>query len=549
MRTRGIVPSFDEKENKWTLDLCDDVEDAFKTFEWWNESLDDLFLRSEYSYADYSRISKKGYGFGIKRDMLSWKSEKGKGIIVFSNSRQRPGIILCCDGVEIMEGKATEVGQITLRKPIIYVYAPKVCTPVTIGFGGNVVDHLIAEIPARDEDGLWHFCTGPDGILHTLNGQIYDSIFWEATRDMPYQFVESKCWYTIGKNFSKKVSLCLDWMGLNPKEIDDFVDFWGAFFKNGGCYKIQFLESEYTSEYPLLIEPEPAAMRRVFMIFEEVSGGTQETLLCDILDKITEWERPLLKEGPIVIEWGGACIDEARRNDELTRTKTVGKLLHSVYQDAHRIHRDLPFFQLFTGSGLSTRKDAGLGANLNSNFSQSLYSPGAICHIRPLEHREHQNRMAFILLTVDPRLAADDECMRWGEKYEDLALVTLKICNGRTVLVGNPKLPESGNSNLPDLDSEVDYWLIRKILRPFKMQLSTWIYWGPVTVKFVCTRHWLIAGTPPRTLLCSDPDIIDALIELISGSLEPYTVVIEKVYSVEGPGKRPSNWIKRTVIE
>jgi hypothetical protein len=60
----------------------------------------------------------------------------------------------------------------------------------------------------------------------------------------------------------------LAYLGLTPKEYNEFIVYRRPLMKQNKRNLISFLDEEYTSQAPLTITPTPDSMQRVFMVFQ-----------------------------------------------------------------------------------------------------------------------------------------------------------------------------------------------------------------------------------------------------------------------------------------
>ena len=89
----------------------------------------------------------------------------------------------------------------------------------------------------------------------------------------------------------------LAYLGLTPREYNEFIVYWRPIMKKNPRNLIRFLEEEYTSQAPMRITPEPDSIQRVFMQFQ----GLKEPV--KVKEQVLE---PFVRSGFSVIEWGGS---------------------------------------------------------------------------------------------------------------------------------------------------------------------------------------------------------------------------------------------------
>ena len=88
----------------------------------------------------------------------------------------------------------------------------------------------------------------------------------------------------------------LRFIGLNEKELEDFIEFWVPYMEKNAFNKICFQTTAYTENAKLTVSPEPDSILRLFMVFQP-------------LDKFVEIEEQPLAQfqrtGFTLVEWGG----------------------------------------------------------------------------------------------------------------------------------------------------------------------------------------------------------------------------------------------------
>ena len=91
----------------------------------------------------------------------------------------------------------------------------------------------------------------------------------------------------------------LDYMGLTPKEYNEFIVYWLPILQQNEYNLISFAGEEYSNYAKLEITPKPDSILRVMMIYKA-------------LDKPLEIKEQQLKQfertGFSVIEWGGRQV-------------------------------------------------------------------------------------------------------------------------------------------------------------------------------------------------------------------------------------------------
>jgi hypothetical protein len=606
--TRGLAVTFDASKNAWTLQL--QGGDKFTEMQWGINSLEELFARKSYTQAEHSAVEAAGYGMANQRSVLSWVSGNDKGVIVFSMSHAKPGLLLFCDTVQILDGVFSTgssnafTGGITLRKPIIYAYAPE-NTQVSIGFGGDVAERLIEEIPKRSPDGKWNFTTGPTGCLKMQDGSEYSSLFWEATRAEPYPF-QDNYFYLKGSAFVDHMTNLLPAMGLIEAEASAFIDYWKTFFLAEKFYQIEFIEEEYTREHPLLVEPRPVAMLRIFMIFSEVPEHVFNKFYLTKAFHLG-WRRPGPSTGLVIIEWGGAEMG-AKLSPPASKVFVV-KTLPIPTTDNAWIKRDETLF-LDTMERL-----APVFRRINDTQpteTRKWSFPSKPMTKAPLKQEqenadvapnEGSKRNAYI--ERDERLHVLYSVALYNQLYADLSMGKSTQKNAQTEHTDTPdgtflaRLQRPNNRSFSTRKTTNLNEILRKVVRehlefieqalpkrptdqppmrvtalieersyllrvlfqthhlmnvplfkPFKSQLSKWVYRGPIKVTRAPTKFYGCTNKRPKLITWSSPDYVNYFAEVVAGLGEIPIIHMEVTCRVDDPSSTSYNirYIRRIVV-
>jgi CYTH domain-containing protein len=189
-----------------------------------------------------------------------------------------------------------EDGQIwipilTPDKPVIYLY-PTEQTDVSVKLDyKGVLDFTYPSI----FDGGWEVTANPDGtLINKRDGREYSYLFWEGHGQASYDL--SKGFVVKGEDTEEFLQEKLAYMGLLPKEYNEFIVYWLPQMQNNAYNFITFQGKEYTDTAALTVTPEPDSMLRVFMTFQGLDKPIEvpeQTLT------------PFTRQGFAVVEWGG----------------------------------------------------------------------------------------------------------------------------------------------------------------------------------------------------------------------------------------------------
>lgn len=189
-------------------------------------------------------------------------------------------------------------GSNTARKPVIYLYPTKKTNVfVNLNFDGTFT-YTYPKI----NDG-WKVVAEPDGTLTDNNGRKYSYLFWEGDTKVPMEFAEGFC--VAGKDTEAFLLDKLAYLGLNDKEINDFVVFWLPRMQENPYNVISFQTDNYLKAAQLEVSPRPDTMIRVFMAWKKADN------FVDIKEqKLVEPQR----KGFALVEWGGTEVMDGTKN-------------------------------------------------------------------------------------------------------------------------------------------------------------------------------------------------------------------------------------------
>ena len=181
--------------------------------------------------------------------------------------------------------------SISAAKPVIYLYPEsKTDVEVRLGFDGR----LGLTYPAYN--GGWRVTANPDGtLIDCADGAEYSYLFWEGEGNIACDM--SSGFVVAGGDTVEFLREKLAFMGLLPKEYNDFIVYWAPKMQSNAYNLISFQQDAYTDAAKLEISPAPDSELRVFMAFKALDRP------------ITVPEQklePFERTGFAVVEWGGA---------------------------------------------------------------------------------------------------------------------------------------------------------------------------------------------------------------------------------------------------
>ena len=186
-------------------------------------------------------------------------------------------------------------GMMLLRtgKPVIYLYPEHpMDVSVILEYNGK----LLSTYP-RYENG-WSVTAYPDGsLINHSDGLEYSYLFWDGDSRMKFDF--SSGFVVKGSDTTEFLREKLAYMGLTPREYNEFIVYWMPMMEKNMYNLISFQGKSYTDNAVLHIKPEPDSVLRVFMAYRPLTLPVYVPP-----QKLVAFER----KGFTVVEWGGSEV-------------------------------------------------------------------------------------------------------------------------------------------------------------------------------------------------------------------------------------------------
>lgn len=179
-------------------------------------------------------------------------------------------------------------------KPVIYLYPTSEQTvSVELDYKGK----LTCTYPEYN-DG-WKVKARPDGTLtNLLDNREYSYLFWEGISNTKWDM--SKGFVVKGSETKDFLQEKLEYLGLTPKEYNEFIVYWLPIMQENKYNLITFAGEEYENSAPLKIIPKPDSILRVMMVFKPLNKPIN----------IEEQElKRFVRKGFTVVEWGGTQVN------------------------------------------------------------------------------------------------------------------------------------------------------------------------------------------------------------------------------------------------
>ncbi len=178
-------------------------------------------------------------------------------------------------------------------KPVVYLY-PEGGTEVSVQLDYNGDLHYT--YPTY-ENGGWDVIAYPDGTIYDKTGREYSYLFWDGFDHVEYDM--SQGFVVAGCATERFLQEKLEYLGLTPKEYNEFIVYWLPQMISNPYNLITFQGGSYTDNAKLTITPEPDSIQRVFMAYTPLEE------YMEVEEQVLE---PFERHGFTVIEWGGAMV-------------------------------------------------------------------------------------------------------------------------------------------------------------------------------------------------------------------------------------------------
>ena len=182
-----------------------------------------------------------------------------------------------------------------LKKPIIYIY-PEEKMDLSIKLvNKDIITHSYPKY-----ENQWN-------INIDTNGNIYDyktkrkyyALYWEGKENDKVSFNEG--FIVKGTNTVKFLEEKLAILGLNEREINEFIVYWVPLMENNKYNIIRFKTNDEINDYmPIEISKKPDTLIRVYMDFK--ASNKKVNIKEQKLEK-------KIRKGFTIVEWGGSEIN------------------------------------------------------------------------------------------------------------------------------------------------------------------------------------------------------------------------------------------------
>ena len=187
------------------------------------------------------------------------------------------------------KGKSEKCDPDVAYKPILYLYPTE---DINVNIKLRKDNNIISSYP-KYNDG-WNVYVKSDGNIIYDNREYY-ALYWDEYNDNSVDF--STGFYVDGDNAIEFLEEKLDIIGLNSREVNEFIMYWLPIFESNKHNLVYFeLTEERENNNKLIINPKPDSLLRVNMHIKKVDSKV------DIKEQKLE---SFNRTGFTVVEWGG----------------------------------------------------------------------------------------------------------------------------------------------------------------------------------------------------------------------------------------------------
>ena len=185
--------------------------------------------------------------------------------------------------------------HMVLRKPIIYLYPEK---PMNISVNLNVSEGKFSAVYPKfnEKDSTWTVEGNPNGDI-MLKNRIYPYLFYEC--DAYFGQETNEGFIVKGENAIDFLEEKLKILGLNDKEMADFITYWLPTLLNNKLSICTFQTEKFFEHIKLTVDPKPDTLIRIFLTIKKIDSPIE------IKEQKLEHNE---RKGFTVVEWGGSSL-------------------------------------------------------------------------------------------------------------------------------------------------------------------------------------------------------------------------------------------------
>jgi hypothetical protein len=270
--------------------------EALVVFGFYDEFGKDVLTPVKFSYNGINKTDKAGAD-----NKVSLKTKPGKYVFKFWYNESHYEVTT--DSVNLTGGNRLELKvnfhnskvMMICDKPVIYLYPQQTMkVDVKLELQGNFL------FTYPEYGNGWSVTAHPDGSMET-GGKTYNYLFWDGEVNLN-NVKRSGAFEVPKKDLVAFLEEKLGKMGLNSREIQDFITYWVPRMNANDVNIVSFVFNEdYDAIAKMNISPTPDAIFRVFMIWQKGGG------VSDMKHK-GQGLPSFRRDGFTVVEWGGGEV-------------------------------------------------------------------------------------------------------------------------------------------------------------------------------------------------------------------------------------------------
>lgn len=253
-----------------------------------------VYFDQNRGYKDYEEANY------YKIKVLHFPNKKNLEYLKLGNKRVHKGLGSTLDEYEKYKDYTPSRA---VGKPIIYLYPEK---EIDLHLKLNL-DGKIGYTYPKIKNNSWQVKAYPSGRLVEKESkrELY-SIFWDGQMNFKDEYNDG--FIVKSENLESFFEDKLSHIGLNYKEMQEFIVYWAPRMKANKTNFIRFSFKEYQSKAKLKLSPiEPETSIRFLMMYKNADNKNANMDAKDIVEqKLPSFER----KGFTLVEWGGTNLDD-----------------------------------------------------------------------------------------------------------------------------------------------------------------------------------------------------------------------------------------------
>ena len=185
--------------------------------------------------------------------------------------------------------------HLTLRKPIIYLY-PEKSMKISVNLNISEAKFTAVYPKFNEKNNTWNVEGNPNGDIKIEN-KIYPYLYYEC--DSYFTQETNEGFVVEDKNAINFLEEKLKILGLNDKEMTDFITFWLPTLLSNKVSLCTFQTETFFDHIKLNVTPKPDTLIRIFLSIKKIDSPIEIKE-----QKLEHIER----KGFTVVEWGGSSF-------------------------------------------------------------------------------------------------------------------------------------------------------------------------------------------------------------------------------------------------